>query len=200
MVMLGNQAIAQVDSSFYTVRLSSFDASVNRKAVKLHWRTVCFLDFANFQIQKSVNGRDYTTISSFVADRLRCQQPFDFIDSANLASGDIFYRINVGNIDGTFYNSLVRRLQIQDQGFGLLKVFPTVVNSSINFTFSNNQNETFSAVVINQSGAILRQQKLAAIRGLSNYNFQTNNLPAGLYFLKVINAKGELTTAKFIKQ
>ncbi len=200
LTIISNQAVAQVDSSFYTVRLSSFDASVNNKAITLHWKTVCFLEFANFQIQKSLNGRDYNTISSFAADKLRCQQPFDFIDTANLASSYIFYRINVGNIDGKFYNSIVRRLYVKEQGFGLLTVYPTVVNSSINFTLSNGQTETFTAFIINQSGVILRQQKLSANRGISNYNFQTNNLSAGVYFLQVVNEKGELTTAKFIKQ
>ncbi|MEO6000456.1 MAG: T9SS type A sorting domain-containing protein [Chitinophagaceae bacterium] len=200
LTIISKHAIAQVDNSFYAVRLSSFDASVNNKTITLRWNTVCFLQFANFQIQKSVNGVDYLTISSFIVDKLRCQQPFDFIDTANLASGDIYYRINVGDIDGKFYNSLVKRLYVKEQGFGLLKVYPTVVNSFINFTLSNGQTESFAAVIINQSGSILRQQKLAANRGISNYNFQANNLPAGLYFLQVINAKRELATAKFIKQ
>jgi hypothetical protein len=200
LTIISKHAIAQVDSSLYTVRLSSFDASINNKAITLHWKTVCFLQFANFQIQKSINGTDYYTISSFTADKLRCQQPFDFIDTANLAFGNIFYKINVGNLDGKFYNSLVKRVYVKEQGFGLLKVYPTVVNRSINFTLSNGQTETFSVAIINQSGVILRQQKLAANRGISNYNFQTDNLPAGIYFLQVVNEKGDLRTTKFIKQ
>lgn len=75
---ISNYAIAQVDSSFYTVHLSSFDASINRKATTLHWKTVCFFQFANFQIQKSIDGTDYFTIGSFTVDRLWCQQPFYF--------------------------------------------------------------------------------------------------------------------------
>jgi len=110
-------ASAQSDSSYYTIRLSSFDVSVTNNVTKLHWKTICFLQYANFQIQKSANGTDYNTISSFTADRLRCQQPFDFTDSSSANQGNIFYRINVGNIDGTFYNSAVRRVYLKEKGF-----------------------------------------------------------------------------------
>lgn len=198
--MLGNQVLAQVDSSYYTVRLSSFDASLNRKIVQLRFRTVCFLDFANFQIQKSANGIDYTTVNSFTADRLRCQQPFEFNDTANLWYGNIFYRINVGNIDGIFYNSQVRKLSFKNEGVARLKVFPTVVSSSLNFTISNDEAETITAAIINQSGVVVRQQKFDSVRGISNYNVGTSNLPGGFYFLQVANTEGEKSIAKFLKQ
>lgn len=85
-------ASAQSDSSYYTVRLSSFDASVTNNITQLRWKTVCFLPYANFQIQKSANGTDYNTISSFTANRLRCQQPFDFMHSSSANRGRYLFQ------------------------------------------------------------------------------------------------------------
>ncbi len=93
------------------------------------------MQYANFQIQKSANGKDFSTISSFTADRLRCQQPFDYTDSSKTYQGNIFYRINVGNIDGKFYHSSVRSVYIKEKGFDLVSVYPTIVKSSINFFY-----------------------------------------------------------------
>lgn len=193
-------ASAQSDSSYYTVRLSSFDVSVTNNVTKLHWKTICFLQYANFQIQKSANGTDYNTISSFTADRLRCQQPFDFTDSSSANRGNIFYRINVGNIDGTFYNSAVRRVYLKEKGFDLIAIYPTIVTNSINFSLSNSDNATVRAVIINQSGTIVQNKKLQVPKGLSYYNFQTDNFSSGYYWLQVSNKQGEFKTAKFIKQ
>jgi hypothetical protein len=200
-LIIGSQiASAQSDSSYYTVRLSSFDVSVSNNITKLHWKTVCFLQYANFQIQKSANGTDFITINSFTADRFRCQQPFDFTDSLGINQGNVFYRINVGNIDGRFYQSVVRRVYIKEKGFDLISVYPTIVTYSINFSLSNSDNETFRAVIINQSGSIVKNKKLQVPKGLSNYNFETGDLSSGYYWLQVINDLGDLRTTKFVKQ
>ncbi len=191
---------AQSDSSFFTVRLSSFDVSANNNISKLHWKTVCYLQYANFEIQKSTNGTDYTTINSFTADRLRCLQPFNFVDSALSNQGNIFYRINVGNIDGTFYHSVVRRINVQGKGFDLVSVYPTIATNAINFSVTKSDNETFRAMVVDQRGIIVKEQKHQAPKGLSYYNFRVDNLPSGYYLLQVLNEKGEIKTAKFIKQ
>ncbi len=191
---------AQSDSAFFTVRLSSFDVSANNNISQLHWKTVCYLQYANFEIQKSTNGTDYTTINSFTADRLRCLQPFDFVDSALSNQGNVFYRINVGNIDGTFYHSLIRRVFLKEKGFDLVSVYPTIATDAINFSVSNAENETFRAIVIDQRGIIVKEQKHQAPKGLYYYNFRVDNLPSGYYLLQVLNEKGEIKTAKFIKQ
>ncbi len=200
LILIYNAALAQNDSSYFTVRLSAFDVSVTNNITKLHWQTVCFLPYANFQIQKSANGTDYKTINSFTADRLRCQQPFDFTDSTSTNEGNVFYMINVGNIDGKFYQSVVRRVYLKEKGFDLVSVYPTIVRSSINFSLSNSINETFYAAIINQSGSIVKNKKLQVPKGLSNYNFETGDLSSGYYWLQILNDKGEVKTEKFIKQ
>ncbi len=198
--IISYSAYSQTDSSFFTVRLSSFDVSFHNNISKLHWKTVCFLQYANFEIQRSANGIDYSTISSFTADRLRCQQPFDFVDSLTGNPGSIFYRINVGNIDGTFYHSAIRRVSITGKGFGLVNVYPTIVSGNINFSVISSDKETFRAIILDQRGIIIKEQQNQAPKGLSNYNIQMGNLPAGYYWLQVTNDKGEVKTEKFIKQ
>jgi hypothetical protein len=193
-------ALSQADSSYFTVRLSAFDASVSNNITKLHWKTVCFLEYANFQIEKSVDAKNFITIHLFTADRLRCQQPFDFSDSSLSIPGTVFYRINVGNIDGKFYHSTIRRVDIKEKGFNLINVYPTIAVSSINFSITNSINEIFHAVIISQSGRIIKNKNLQVPKGLSNYNFETADLPPGYYWLKVMSDLGDSRTTKFVKQ
>lgn len=57
------------------VRLSTLDARSNGNDARLDWKVVCFLDYAKFEIQRSADGSNYTTINIFEADYLRCRQP-----------------------------------------------------------------------------------------------------------------------------
>lgn len=195
-----NEISAQGDSNYLPVRLSSFDVGVNNNIAKLHWSTICYLQYANFQIQKSADGKNFTTINTFIADKLRCRQPFNFSDSSFSNLGNVFYRINVGNIDGEFFSSAVRTVYLKEDGFNLVSIYPTTVNSSLNFSLSDNRNESFWAAIINESGAIVKKQQFQAVNGITKYIINADNLPAGVYWLQIFNRKGNSKTAKFFKQ
>lgn len=199
LIILSQVSDGQSDSSYFTIRLSSFDVSVSNNYTKLHWKTTCYLQYANFQLQRSLNGVDFITINSFIAEKLRCQQPFDFTDSSVNNQGNNFYRINVGSINGKFYHSLVRRVFLKEKGFDLVSVYPTLITNSIYFSLSNSENETFHAIIINQTGSIVKSKYLEAPKGLSNYNFPTSDLPSGYYWLLVLNNQNESRKTAFVK-
>jgi hypothetical protein len=89
---------AQVDSTNLPVRLKNFTANNIFSDIKLNWSVACNLEAALFDVQRSSDGVNFSTIKTFSADRLRCLQPFDLVDKE--AYGTVFYRIVVGDIDG----------------------------------------------------------------------------------------------------
>ena len=200
LLIVFNGVSAQSDSIYFPVKLSSFDAASNNNTATLHWSTVCYLQYANFQIQISADGENYKTIHSFTADKYRCSQPFDFIDHSPAYFGNVFYRINVGNLNGQFFSSEVRRVHIKEQEFNLISVYPTITRSNLKVSFSNDKNESFSVVIINASGAVVKKHQLQAVNGIARFNMNTSDLPSGYYVLRVFNAKGDSKTARFIRQ
>ena len=199
LIVLYNTTSAQSDTNYLPIRLSLFEANANNNIAKLHWATICYLQYANFEIQKSADGEKFTTIHSFTADKFRCQQPFDFNDSSQSISGKIFYRINVGSIDGNFATSAIRIVYLKEEDFSLISVYPTRVSATLNFSLSDNRNESFWATIINASGAILKKQQFQSVNGITQYTINTNNLPSGFYWLKLHNERGGLKSSKFIK-
>lgn len=191
---------AQNDSNYLPVRLASFDVSAHNNIAKLHWTTICYLQYANFQIQKSADGKNFTSIHSFTADKFRCTQPFDFTDSSLSNLGNVFYRINVGNIDGQFFSSAIRTVSLKEKRFDLVSVYPKMAASSLNFSLSDNKSESFWAVIVNVSGAIVKKQQFHAVNGITKYVINTNNLPTGYYWLQVSNGNENPETSKFFKQ
>lgn len=75
-----------------------------------------------------------------------------------------------------------------------------MVNLSLNFSISDDKDETFSAVIVNQNGSVLQKKKLQAIKGVTSFNLKMDNLSTGYYWLQVYNEKGNLKTVKIFKQ
>ncbi len=199
-VLFFKTLFAQTDSAFYTIRLSSFEATVINNAPKLHWKTVCFLEYATFQIQLSKNGKDFVTLHTFSADKLRCQQPFEFIDTVSQSQGKVYYRINAGNIDGKFYNSAIRVVSLDKKSFGLLSVYPTIVSDVLHFSVVSDHVQAFTASIVSQGGIIMKSKMLSISAGSSNFDFKVDNFSPGLYLLLILNDKKEKMISRFIKQ
>ncbi|MEP6617243.1 MAG: hypothetical protein ABJA57_11715, partial [Ginsengibacter sp.] len=115
---------AQTFSDSIPVRLKSFEASRTNNSNKLYWAVACFLDYAKFDIQRSGDGINFTTINSFEADKLRCRQPFTYEDRT--ANGKVFYRLKVGDLDGRDYVSKITVLISKTKGFDIASLTPTL--------------------------------------------------------------------------
>ena len=199
-LLLAFTGYSQLDSTTIPVRLSYFEAGSGTGNTTLRWRTVCYLDFANFEIQKSIDGNNYQLISSFTADKLRCQQPFDFSDNNNGLAARIFYRINVKDIDGKAYQSKIVSVFTTGKGFAINSFSPTLINSSATISISSAANETIQLSVVNFQGAIAKQQTIAVTRGAGTYLVSMDGLPKGKYLAVFQTQQGVRKSTSFIKQ
>lgn len=189
-----------VDSSFFTVRLSSFEISLEpSNLVKLHWKTVCFLQFANFELQKSFDGVNFTTFHTLIADRLRCQEAFEFVDSATQPNRNVYYRISAGNIEGKFFSSSIKFLALKDRSFKVYPLAQSIVSSNLSFSVAHFDSKPISIVIYNNAGILVKTIQLASNRGISTINISTNNLTSGLYYLKIQKSQTEPIVFNFIK-
>ncbi len=191
---------SQSDSTTIPVRLSYFEAGTGTGSTTLRWKTVCFLEFANFEIQKSTDGNSYKLINSFTADKLRCQQPFDFTDNTTGPATRIFYRINVKDIDGKAYQSKIVSVFTAGKGFAINSFSPTIINSNATISISSAANEIIQLSVINFQGIVSKKQTIAVSKGAGTYQVSMNGLPAGKYLAVFQTQQGARNSIRFIKQ
>lgn len=190
--------IAQTDS-IVPVRVSSFGASINNSNTKLIWKTVCYLSYAKFHIQKSGNGTTYTTIDSITADQLRCRQPFEYLDNSVQSTGSIFYRINVGDIDGRLYHSKIIKVNFRKGPAEILSVYPTVINTSSTIVYSSAGAEAVIIRLINSSGVVVKQFNLRIDKGVNNYSLDFSGVANGKYWLSTAENNRSNETIGVIK-
>lgn len=199
-VFLFSALHAQNDSSVYRVSLSSLEGGITNNYVRMKWKTVCYLSFATFQIQRSVDGVLFSTINSFVADRLRCRLPFEFVDSSSTTSAPVFYRINVGDIDGNFYHSKIIKVLNRLRDSQVLSVYPTVVNSTANIVLSSPIDDNIRMRLISSAGIIVKQYYYKVSKGVTNFSLNLSDIAKGSYWITAVQARGTQHVVAVIKQ
>lgn len=187
-----------ITDSGVLVRLKSFEASKTAISNKLDWAVACFLTLARFNVERSYDGINYTTINTFEADELRCRQPFTYEDKTS--TGKVFYRIKVGDPDGRVYTSRTTVLIGKSKGFDIASMAPTLVSSSATVTISSASSDNATISIINQQGSIQLQKSFALAKGNNYISLELASLAAGGYILTSINSEGELKSVRFIKQ
>ncbi len=179
------------------VRLSTLEARTIGNAAKLDWKVVCFLEYARFDIQRSSNGVNFTTINTFEADRLRCKQPFDFTD-VNI-SGNTFYRIRVGDQDGRIYHSKIVAVVGKDKNFEINSLTPTAVTSSATLSVSSANTDKAEIMITNFQGKIVKRFTVSLIKGVTELPVDAGNLANGYYILTVVNGSSKTKAIRFTK-
>ena len=179
------------------VRISSITSEKTATGNKINWKVSCSLPFANFEVQRSPDGANYTTINSFQADELRCQQPFDFTDPLQLKKS--FYRIKVGDIDGRIYSSKVVAFYGQAHGFDINTITPSIIsqNTVINITSSSVDKVQLS--IISLAGISALKKEIMLLNGNNEIKIELGHLPKGSFFITIVNSKGVVKSSSILK-
>jgi len=180
------------------IRLKSFEASRMTNSNKLDWSVICFLNYAKFDIQRSSDGINFTTINSFQADQFRCRQPFTYQDKT--ANGKTFYRIKVGNLDGKEYVSKITVLIGKATGFDIASMAPTLVTSAAILTITSADNDAATITIANLQGAPVMKKLIKLSKGNNEIRLDLSTLSFGNYVLSCLNSDGELKTIRMIKR
>jgi hypothetical protein len=89
------------------VQLTSFNASAESIGAKLIWHTAEESGIANYVIEKSTDGRSFTTIGTVKAANLRSYSYTDM----QPASDNSYYRLKMVELDGTYKFSFIVSLK-----------------------------------------------------------------------------------------
>jgi hypothetical protein len=174
-------------------------AQIDKKHL-LSWKVNCTSIQAKFELQRSSDGRDYTTINSLTADKDRCGTPFEFIDE-NPLQGKNYYRLKFIDVDGKIsYSNIV----VLTQKMNLIEVIslnPNIITSGNSLLKINAaERESINIVTSDYTGRVIKTQIISLQIGLNQIAIDVNNLASGTYNITCYMAKQKPQTLKLIKQ
>jgi hypothetical protein len=177
------------------VKLTNFSviASTNNTTI-ISWTTEQETNSAYFAIERSANGANWQVIGTVDA---KGNNPtisnYSYTDLTP-TNGVTYYRLKMVDLDNKYMYSeikVIRTSLVKEISF-----FPNPARNYVNVSLSASAADV-SIQLINQSGQILQERKVAA-GNAATVSLQVQQYTPGMYILKVAGTDGSLETSKLI--
>lgn len=168
------------------------EVELSGNTAQLHWRTLTETKIKHFEIERSIDGRSFYLIGTATAagnsNGMRKYQRTDFLTTA----GAYYYRIRSVDFDGNSNYSNIRRINYQSAETYV--VGPNPFSHILNISNLSGANKL---EIIDMAGRILLTKKIDQHQFLQ---LNTENIPAGVYHLRIGKVNGEFKIVKLVKQ
>jgi hypothetical protein len=182
------------------INLNYLNGAKQNNSHNLTWKVTCTNNpTATMSLERSADNRNFTAITTIVADALRCQQPFAYYDNVPLA-GINYYRLKMINANGKITYSNPITILNKDAGFEIVGLLPNLIinNAVLNVTAA--QKTKMQVVVTDITGRQVQQIAYNLIAGSNQFTINLGNLSAGTYQITGYTQEGKSRTVRFVKQ
>ncbi|MDX1954677.1 MAG: T9SS type A sorting domain-containing protein, partial [Chitinophagaceae bacterium] len=181
------------------LNLVSFEATKNGQQVNLQWNTDNERNMAGFEIQRSYDGVEFSSIGTQAsAPNANGIGRYYFTDSkADTRSNRIYYRIKMNEQNGSAQYSPVKMVQNTTVSGMSISVYPNPVNDQISVTRPANwQQSSLQYDLFNTSGHVVKTFRRS--EGGMTDQLQVGELSKGVYILRISNGT-ETQSQRIIK-
>lgn len=191
------------------LKLLTFQGKRNASNISLTWTTANEVNVKSFELERSSNGSDFSTVATKKATNGTSQQQniynhLDVDPQAINASGKLYYRLKMIDIDGKqAYSNLV---VINPSSYkGRLSIFPNPVSNKALVEYDVAESGNVNISVLDVTGKVVGvvyngfQPRGIYRTTLNTAGFGTNKISAGNYLLKV-TLNGHSNIQQFVVQ
>jgi hypothetical protein len=177
------------------IKLISFIAAWQQKGktAQLNFTTDKEIGVCCFDIEKSTDGFNFTTIGTLPAKNISGIQSYSFIDNA-ATNKKQFYRLKIKGIAGQIDYSNMQLLQ--NNTATEILVFPNPTTDFLQLQL-NNVYTKMNVQIVNNAGQIVKQINNLSLSGQS-LSIPVSSLPAGNYWLH-LQSGSEKQVIQFVK-
>jgi Concanavalin A-like lectin/glucanases superfamily/Secretion system C-terminal sorting domain len=192
--------VTTIASFALPIKLTNFAATLQQTKVSLNWQTAQEQNSSYFEIERSTDGQNFTTIQNIAAagssSVAKNYTYTDNLSSSLLQSKTLFYRLKMVDLDGTNAKSKIIPIHLLQAAFSI-SLSPNPVKNVLQVQTSNISMGLTNFSIINASGKIVKQQE-ELLQPNQTVSIDLSNLPIGNYILKASN-KTQTTSTAFVK-
>ncbi|MBS1603346.1 MAG: hypothetical protein JST42_11805 [Bacteroidetes bacterium] len=161
----------------------SFTAVRNAGDVTLDWTTATETNNSHFEVERSLDGSDWTTIGTVAAGTGARENSYHFTDA--MASGtEIWYRLRQVDLDGQAQCSHI----VLVAGATTAKTTVVATGKTINVLFAQPVSGPVTARLIALNGQVLQQETFEQAAG--TLSLGASRVPNGVYVVYLSDGKG----------
>ena len=186
-----------VVSDALPVKLLNFNVRKEGKKNLLDWATANEMNTSFFDIQRSQNGRNFSSIGKInTTGNTIFTRKYSFSDLDPVKAIN-YYRLGIMDKDGKLYYSPIRKV---NNGFSMeVSAFPNPVNEKLQINIQSDKAKYLRVDLLNMNGKLLSSNKLTIIEGATNKTMDVSALSSGTYLVKIYDGE-EYLVLKFQKQ
>ncbi|RYF91085.1 MAG: T9SS type A sorting domain-containing protein [Chitinophagaceae bacterium] len=178
----------------------SFIVTKQGNTAVIKWQTAAEQNSANFEIERSGANGNFQRIGT-VAARGNSSTPasYEYVDAAP-QKGANFYRIKQVDTDGKFTYTLVRLVNFDEAGSGLLYVYPVPAKTNLMVSVpAVFDGEMIQLTVHSSDGKLVTQRTIKQQGGGQLLQMDVSTFTSGIYHIKLGTAQQQVATT-FVKQ
>lgn len=180
------------------MKLGDFTAVRKPAGIQLNWETITEQNTSHFEIERSSDGINYTSIGAVIAaGNATDKKYYSFTDNHPLP-GINFYRLKMADIDRTYTHSRVIAIK-NDNSLITIQIFPNPVTDVLQVQIPSLHKETIKVSVADAAGRIIYERNMEVAEGNNAASIPVQQLPKGNFYLVVDNREGR-QAKPFIKQ
>jgi hypothetical protein len=182
------------------VHLIAFQGNMNKNnKVTLNW-TVADNEIANnFEIERSFNGRDFTTVGVVFASEKMGTENYMFYETTS-GTDKVMYRLKMTDNNHKVDYSRVLIFQLKSTISNNIKIIGNPVNDKLTFSYTSPATQIVDVKIYDISGKVLLKNKVNSMEGSNVISLPlSSTFKVGMYVVEVNNGI-ELQSSKFIKQ
>ncbi len=167
-------------SGIFPLEFTDFQVVESGGEVTIDWITQSEQSSEYFEVQKSMDGKTFSTIETVSAQGSISQgYAYSTLDIVSNYRGNLFYRILQHNFDGTIDHSPIRLVSL---GLDELSIFP---NPTYNAMHISHTNAIQQVRIYNLQGGLMLHERESG----TAMNIATDFLQHGIYFLEIRTEK-----------
>lgn len=176
-----------VQANTLPIVLKGFKVSVLPDATRLTWVTLHEQNGLYFEVEKSIDGRQFTSIGKVMATgNSAANRSYSYNDSRLINAS--FYRLKIVDVDGHFTYS--NMLHVEPQQKQTVSVYPNPVRSTFNLQL-NKPKDTYQLIIYSSTGQVMFSQSIKHVGGYAVQTVQLPQpLPPGYYRLQLKGSDG----------
>jgi hypothetical protein len=193
-------ALVSTSGNTLPVKWSSFNATKNADASLLRWSTASETNNSHFEIQRSVDGKNFEAIGKVKGSgNSNRSVNYSFTDKEAATTKTTYYRLKQVDFDGkSEYSKTVSVVNtIAKAGIGA--TLPNPFNNDLNVTVNASSATVANIVIMDMIGKIHHTSTEQLQSGVNTISINTTDMPDGIYFVRV-SYNGETYTQKVVKK
>jgi len=178
------------------VSITGVQALHTDKNVLVKWQVTNVHEGSVFNVERSLNGTDFTTINSFPENETRPANSYSYEDKQAPGNDKVYYRIKIDEPSGwTYFSWLVN---VNNKNINQLSIdYTTVSGQSLAASLQVPEKGRYTVSVITLNGVVLQQRSLDLGAGTQIVAFPFHAQAHGTYVLRVGN-NSLMSSRKFV--